>query len=173
MVRHARLLAVAAFGVVVSSCNPWREYASTEGRFAIMLPGVPIVADQSFSAPDGKRIVSQSATVKREDGMYQVTYSDPPVANPDLDAETLLDGVRDSLAANMKQWTILSESKVSAGATRGRALEFRIDHETFAHYRIYLHKVTAWRMYQVAVFTHTQEITPNATRCLDSFRIVG
>jgi len=50
-----------------------------------------------------------------------------------------------------RQMQFLSDSKVSVGTTPGRAMEFKIDADTYLHYRLYLDHGSTWRKYDVIV----------------------
>ena len=91
----------------------WKEFVSDEGRFSVLMPGVPSATINERETADG-RITFRSFAVKLPEAFYQVGYSDFPAASDDQ----ILAGVRDLLSAQ-KGAQVLSERKIKIAHLQG------------------------------------------------------
>ena len=67
-----------------TSAEGWQEYASTEGRFTILMPGTPIEEVLSQELATGGEIESAVARLEADSVTYMVIYTDLPQESLDL-----------------------------------------------------------------------------------------
>ena len=116
-----RLAAVAALCLAACSAElDWREFSSTEGRFAVMLPGRPARESREIALAGAK--VTMHMTAVQMSGMaFGVGYADLP---PGTDAARAITESRDALVRNIGGRVTVERPVALAGA---RGIEFQAD----------------------------------------------
>jgi hypothetical protein len=164
------LLSGAAFcSVLAISPGPqydgqWKRFVSAEGRFAVMMPGVPAHVRKSEDSGHGK-IVQHSYGLKTRSGLLEIIYADYPFV-PEAAAE--LQANRDQFIADTGT-KLVSESKINYRGNPG--IEFRCESKdsTFIA-RIY---VMGQTVYELAGGGYKGQIDyKEISRFLNSFQIV-
>ena len=126
--------------------KPWRELISSEGRFSVLLPGIP----SEMFVPVPGQIVSTEMRVfaiKTSVAVYAVTYSDFPSGAEPEELKTAFDNGRDR-ALTEDKLQLISEKDVSAPGIIGR--EYVMDNGAFViRNRVYYNQ---GRLYQ-AIFS--------------------
>ena len=143
----------------------WKEFSTTEGGFAVSMPGAP--KQEKETDQDGLTSYSFSVELEQPESVYMVTYYDVPEvaqATPEQVKE-LLDGAPDAFAKGGN--TNLTRSQnITLDGNPGREFDFTSDEGFAGKGRVYLVKQRLFLV--VGVTPQTQ----NAQRFLDSFRLL-
>ena len=160
--------------VVDASPAAWKEFSSTEGRFAIRLPGTPKESTQSLGQMNLRIFQLQSAFE------YSVMYADYPEeindSDPALAKRVLDNGLEGAVAAvNAK---LVEVQEVSIGKHPGRQYVEQMPNGTIMRGKTFL---VGNRLYQIAITTPKEEgslaesvrfYRDTAAKYLDSFRLI-
>lgn len=160
--------------VAEDSPAAWKEFSSTEGRFAIRLPGTPKQSTQPIGQMKLTLFQLQSAFE------YSVIYADYPEEINDSDpilAKRVLDsGLEGAVAAvNAK---LVEVREVSIGKHPGRQYVEQLPNGTIMRGKTFL---VGNRLYQIAITTPKEEgalaeavrfYRETAAKYLDSFRLI-
>lgn len=156
------LLIVFAAALSASAADEWKETASEEGNFKVLLPGETTYANQSVDTPIGK-IEMHTFMSETETGAAGVLYSDFPaaqIANSDVD--TLLTNARDGAVGNVKG-KLTSDKAIQVAGNPGREFTFSVgtgdDVQFNGWQRVFL---VGNRMYQLIVITAGADGRPEA-----------
>ena len=143
----------------------WKEFSSSEGKFAVSMPGTP----KQETETDDEGLTSHSFTVEIQnpDSAYLVTYYDVPEfakATPEQIKE-LHDGTPDAFAKGGNAELTRSESIILDG-NPGREFEFTSNDGFSGKGRVYL---VLDRLFLVVAIAPQRQ---NIERFLDSFRLL-
>lgn len=150
-----------------TAVDTWQSFASTEGRFTVLMPGTPQPRTQNVSTPAGN-ITFYAHFWEDRSAAYGVAYSDfPQGLIQSANVEALLNGARDGAAANVSG-TLVSERRIGLSGHPGREIEIRIS-GGIVKARIYL---VGSRLYQLIVVEQSgTESSANQARFFDSFQL--
>jgi len=162
-------------GVVLAGCGgtTWSEFSSAEGAFSVLMPGTPTEETQTEETEMGG-IDVHSFTFEEGGVAYLVGYNVFPAAVIEAaDPDALLDGACDGQVKAVNG-TRVNEEEITLGAYPGRELEILIeDSEGPASLRS-RNFLVGDRLYQVMVVgPEGQSASPDTTKFLDSFKLVG
>jgi hypothetical protein len=148
----------------------WKEFASKDGRFKVLMPGTPKQEQAETESDFGKGILHMNA-LQEGKTMYGANYCDFPAEIKKVPLKKLFDASRDGAVANL-EGKRAGEKDIKLGEYPGR--EILIDvagGKRLFRARVYL---VDQRLYQVVVFGTRQAATSKeADRFLDSFKLVG
>ena len=154
----------------------WREYASPQGRFAVLVPGDMTLNTQQLPTPDGKGVTLHIHSLGTS-AEYGVIHADYPfeVSGAEMRRRLLDDGARGAVESVGAQ--LLEAKEISLGEHPGRALKELMRDGRVMHARMYL---VGSRLYQVAVTLPKLDAADPATafaeetaaKFLDSFRLL-
>lgn len=146
----------------------WKEFASKEGRFKVLMPGTP-KQDKAETESDFGKSVLHMNLARAGKAMYGANYSDFPAEIKKADLKQLYDSSRDGAVANL-EGKLASEKDIKLGKHPGR--EIRIDvakGKQLFRARVYL---VGQRLYQVIVLGTPETATSKeADQFLDSFKL--
>ncbi|HEX7316805.1 MAG TPA: energy transducer TonB [Pyrinomonadaceae bacterium] len=125
----------------------WREFASAEGRFAVLVPGELTLKTERMPTPDGAGIPLYVHTL-RTSAEYGVIYADYPfaVTGAEMKGRLLDEGARGAVASVGAR--LLDMKEITLGEHPGRELKELMRDGRVMHARMY---VVGSRLYQVAV----------------------
>ena len=110
--------------------SDWKEFASPEGRFSVLLPGTPVTKVTELQTKAGK-VSNYVFTLELKEAFYHISYLDYPVAPEDEElVKRSLDASRDGMLARNKGSKLLGESQITFGSFLGR--EFLILQDRFS-----------------------------------------
>lgn len=164
------LLILTVLGTLVPEESSWEEYASTEGRFSVLLPGNPSEKVETMNTAAGP-IDLHLFSVHGNDFEYSLAYNDyPDSLIQDVGPDAMLDRVRDGFVAGVKG-KLLSELIISLDEYPGRELKIEITGGTgTVRSRIFM---VRHRLYQVMVGMPTEKaFLENVDKFLVSFRLL-
>jgi TonB family protein len=158
----------------------WKEFTSAEGRFTVLMPGVPTAESTPVETAAG-RIKMHSYILQTNFGTYGVMYGDLPWYSDEPNPGRLDSARNEALS---KGGRLLSESDVTLGGIVGR--ELLVDKDGYVlRARMFLVKE---RLYQAIIITRanvafntgrpssnpnerTDFYEANVTKFLDSFKL--
>jgi hypothetical protein len=162
------LSTVLATSVRADDSPGWKEFASKEGQFKVLMPGTPKQKKLDTESDFGKGVLYMNV-VESGKTMYAANYCDFPPEIKKAALKQVYDSSRDGAVANM-DGKLVSEKEVKLGENAGR--EIRIDvaeGKRLFRVRVYL---IDQRLYQVVVFGTPEATTSKeADKFLDSFKL--
>jgi hypothetical protein len=166
----APLFLVAGVALTSAADAPeWKEFASREGRFKILLPAAPKTYDLDTESDFGKGVLHMNVSHSGK-SLYGANYSDFPAEIKKASLKEIYNSSRDGAVANLKG-KLVSEKDIKLGKYPGR--EVRIDvagGKQLFRARIYL---VEQRLYQVVVLGTPEIATSKETdKFMDSFHLV-
>src|SRR5262249_26444149 len=102
--------------------NPrvWKEFSSQEGRFSILLPGIPVAKSAKFQTSAGEATI-YTFVLKLPESFYDVGYMDYPIySDTDEFATRTLQAGRDGMLARDKGMELLGERQIVQSGFPGR-----------------------------------------------------
>ncbi|MDY6940850.1 MAG: hypothetical protein SWY16_24730 [Cyanobacteriota bacterium] len=119
------------------STSEWLQVTSTEGRFAVAMPGTPTVApNPEILATPAANLELMGVTLEHQGDGFLVAYADYPDGVDLNESDVLLSQVRDAFVAGIGG-ELLDDRQLSDRAGPGR--EFRVSTpEIFTTFRAYL-----------------------------------
>jgi hypothetical protein len=150
----------------------WEKFSSSEGRFTLLSPTKPEAASREVDSKVGK-LMLYTFSSNSQVAFLMISYGDyPNAASDSVQAERILDGVRDgvirgsstSLIAEKQRWIrgYPGREFTGSGKSEGRDISYS--------WRIYL---VGRRLYQVAGATlATNAGHPDVAKFLDSFDLI-
>lgn len=150
----------------------WLMRTSSEGHFAIDMPGKPIESERTLRNDEG-RLTSHRLTCREDEAEWQVEYWDFPEHGPEDDAYSLAGEIDVLAEVHGCQPDVEKEItlKSSAGETfAGREVRFAALDDDVYVYRIYCVRN---RMYLVCALTLAGVKNTEQQRFHDSFRLIG
>jgi hypothetical protein len=157
---------------IAAACKQqrWHEFRSTEGAFAVSMPGEPIPSTQSSATAAGP-ISVKTYTLRLDDGRvaYMVAYNDyPKTMIEGSDAKAILERVvMGALGENGK---VSSQKAVALGPHQGVDISATVKDGLEYSSRFLL---VNERLYQVSVVNQPQALAANdRTRFMNSFKLL-
>ena len=100
---------------LASAADPpeWKEFASQEGRFKVLMPGTP-EQDQSETESDFGKGVLHMNVAQADKAMYGANYCDFPAEIKNASLKQVYDSSRDGAVANM-EGKLASEKDIKLG----------------------------------------------------------
>ncbi len=150
------------------------EFTSKDGRYFVKIPGK--IRQDTKKLAIGATGLAIPVVTDRVDGpnstILAVTYADYPETFRDVDAKTILNGVRDGLKGTDGKVALDEKITLGKDADKIEGREFRIEAGTKTAVRVRVFLVDT-RLYQVMV-TGTKDTVNSkaATEFLDSFKLV-
>jgi hypothetical protein len=163
-------VAVGAISGSADDQPDWKEFASKEGRFKVLMRGTPEQYKLDAESDFGKGVLHMNS-VQADKTMYGANYCDFPAEIKKAPLKQVYDSSRDGAVANL-EGKLASEKDIKLGDYPGR--EIRIDvagGKRLFRARVYL---VDQRLYQVVVFgTREAATSKDADKFLDSFKLAG
>jgi len=148
----------------------WQEFSSTEGSFAVLLPGTPSYEKQNSSTAVGPIDMHLFSLDLAKDAAFMIMYSDYPDVIAQAPADKVLDGGRDGALANTKG-RLVAEESMSLDGFPGREFTIDIPGKGMMKLRAYL---VRQRLYQImAVGTKERIDHEDTAKYLTSFRLLA
>ena len=146
----------------------WKEFASKEGRFKVLMPGIPKQNQVETESDFGKGILHMNV-VQAGKTMYGANYCDFPAAIKKVPLKQLFDSSRDGAVANL-EGKLANEKDIKLGEHPGREIQIDVANgKQLFRVRVYL---VDQRLYQVVILgTKEQATSKTADRFLDSFKL--
>ena len=178
--RSAPGVALAAL-VLLAGCRPpgptavatWRTYTSAEGRFAVLLPGTPILKHYAADAGKGEpERFAVTATNERDDA-FRVDYQ--AKTRPDEEPGAILNRSRDGEVKYLAGAVLREARELTLDGFPGRQVVVDLpDPATPAGFTMVTRTfVVNRRIYWVrATVDRADRISPEVVRFLDSFRLL-
>jgi hypothetical protein len=169
------LLSLAALGQAPATSAPeWREYASPDGAFTILMPGPAEVEEEMREAPDGGgSFPMRTVSTKVDNSVYLVISLDYPPAFLDRDPRVILNDVQELAFAKSKA---ARAEKVRLGEYPGRDLRYETRNAEApkgwlsCRERIYL---AGERLYHLTYASYEgNEEADQVERWMDSFKLL-
>ena len=149
--------------------SDWKEFASKEGRFKVLMPSEPTHRENETESDFGKGTLIME-TVEHSGGMFGANYCDYPAEIKKHSPDRVLDSSRDGCVANL-DGKLVSEKKIKLGEHPGRDIQVEVDGKHIFRARVYL---VGQRLYQVVVFGPKELATSkDAEKFLKSFELVA
>jgi hypothetical protein len=171
LMRMSIVLLSVALGAALACADTqpeWKEFASKEGRFKVLMPGTPKQDKAETESDFGKGVLFMNV-LQAGKAMYGANYSDFPVEIKKAPIKQVFDSSRDGAVANM-EGKLASEKDIKLGEYPGR--EIRIDvagGKRLFRVRVFL---VEQRLYQVVIFGTPEAATSKeADKFLDSFKL--
>jgi hypothetical protein len=164
------VVSVGAVTVPADDTPSWKEFASKEGGFTVLMPGTPNPYTLDTDSDFGKGMLHMN-TVQAGKTMYGANYCDFPAGIKAVPLKQVYDSSRDGAVANM-EGKLASEKDIKLGDHPGR--EIRID--VAGGKRLFRVRVCLvdQRLYQVVVMGSKEAATSKeADKFLDSFKLAG
>jgi hypothetical protein len=147
----------------------WKEVRSQAGGFSVEMPGTPEEGKQALDTAVGK-VDMFTFWLEVKDVVYLVSYNDYPSDTiKNSPSGKLLDDWRDGFAKGVKG-KVRGEKYITLKSNPGREVIVDAPDDLVFKVRAYLVKQ---RLYQVLVVTSkSKESSPDATKFLDSFKLL-
>ena len=147
----------------------WQEFSSTEGNFAILMPGTPSYEKKNSTTVLGPIDMHMFTLNIKRDAAYLIMYSDYPEIVTRAKPDDLLDGGRDGALANTKG-RLISEQNMSLDGFPGREIVIEVPGKGLMKLRAFM---VRRRLFQIiAVGTKEMVEHEDAGRYLTSFRLL-
>ena len=167
-IQAAVAIAVAVLAYVLVTTYPrwsaakWQEFSSEEGRFSVLMPGVPAVKTQNLR---DTQVAMHMFTADHASSSFMASYFDS--GQSAVPADSLLDRARDGSIQNT-QGHLISEEKITVDGYPGRAFKSVARGNNFVSSRIYL---VEGRLYMLMV-VHPENESSDAPKFLQSFKLL-
>lgn len=144
----------------------WQEFSSTDGKFAVALPGVP--EEDTKTDPSGN--INHSFTLALDEELYLINYFDFPESfeADDSEVQTLLDTLPASFAQGASA-QLKGDRNITLNGHPGKEFEFALANEQAPPGVGRLYLVDRRLYLAIAMTPQTQK----AQRFLESFRILS
>ena len=168
------LLALASCVLLVRAdekpAATWKEFASKDGQFKVLMPGTPKPRKVDAESDLGKHVLYMN-TVEAGGTMYGANYCDFPAEIRKVPLKQVYDSSRDGAVENLKG-KLLSEKDIKLGDSPGREIQIEVaGGKSLFRVRVYL---VEQRMYQVVVMgTKKAATSKESEKFLDSFKLAG
>jgi hypothetical protein len=159
---------LGAFSVHAGDQPEWKEFASKEGRFKIVMPGAPKQEELETESDFGKGVLHMNVA-QADKTMYGANYCDFPAEIKNAPLKKVFDSSRDGAVANL-EGKLVRESDIKLGDYPGREIHIGAeDGKQLFRARVYL---VDRRLYQVVVFGSKEAaISKQADKFFDSFKL--
>jgi hypothetical protein len=153
---------------VADEPTEWKEFASKEGRFNVLMVGTPKQDKLDTESDFGKGVLNMNS-IRVGGTMYAANYCDFPAEIKEAGLKQVYDSSRDGAVANL-QGKLASEKDVKLGEHPGREIQIDVQGgRQLFRVRVYL---IDQRLYQVVVFgTKAAATSKDADKFLDSFKL--
>ena len=148
----------------------WAEFNSSEGRFKLMMPGVPVNQTLTYESPTGK-VIHNMFTATKGGVICIIDYADLPIkATETAAAKAFFDEVRDEVL-KVFQAKLGSETAISLDGHPGREVKLIVS-SAEAKARFYL---VNQRFYQLLFMKmdRADKGSKDVDTFFDSFKLVG
>jgi len=165
----AMLLFALASTLAYAGDEPeWKEFASKEGRFKVLMPGTP-KQDQAETESDFGKGILHMNVVQAGKTMYGANYCDFPAEIKKAPLKQLFDSSRDGAVANL-EGKLANEKDIKLGVHPGREIQIDVANgKQLFRVRVYL---VDQRLYQVVILGTKEHATSKAAdKFLDSFKL--
>jgi hypothetical protein len=161
-------IAVGAARVQAEDKPEWKEFASKEGRFTVLMPRTPEQQQADAESDFGKGVLHMN-TVQAGKVMYGANYCDFPAEIKKAPIKQVFDSSRDGAVANL-DGKLADEKEIKLGDYPGREIQIEIaGGKRLFRARVYL---VEQRLYQVVVLgTKETATSKEADKFLDSFKL--
>ena len=166
-------LLLVSCGPALSQEPDWKEFASKEGGFKVLMLGAPRAEEQQVRSPAGPLVnrlfVTQTA---KEEVVYLVSYAEyPEDALKQFSPEQILEAARTGTVENLKG-KLASDQKITL-AQKHAGREFVVEIPNAAQYKARIYMVDR-RLYQVVMVTASKELATSkeAQKFFDSFTLL-
>jgi hypothetical protein len=166
-------LALLVFAIGLASVHAedkpdWKEFASQEGRFKVLMPGTPKQDKFDTESDFGKGVLYMNSIAVGKT-MYGANYCDFPAEIKKAPIKQVFDSSRDGAVANM-QGKLAGEKDIKLGDYPGREIQIDVaGGKQLFRARVYL---VDQRLYQVVVMgTKEAATSKDADKFLDSFKL--
>lgn len=161
-------LAVGAALACADDQPEWKEFASKDGRFKVLMPGTPKQNKVETESDFGKGVLYMNVTLAGK-SMYGANYCDFPAEIKKAPIKQVFDSSRDGAVANM-EGKLASEKDIKLGEHPGREIQIDVaEGKRLFRVRVYL---VEQRLYQVVIFGSPEAATSKeADKFLDSFKL--
>jgi hypothetical protein len=152
----------------------WKEFAPSQGRFRVLMPGTPVVQEESEDTwaglARGKRYLASTGSGGTDSFCaYGVTYADYPERYTQTKSpEKILAGQKDALVPS--EGKLLKERPIEIGSSPGIELELEDPAGKILFFRIYL---VEKRLYVVTAKYAKGKRTPEVDAFFESFRLTN
>ncbi len=149
---------------VESNMDSWKTYTSVEGRYSVLMPGVPQKSGQTIKTAVGW-LPNLIVSLKTDMAEYRVSYSDFPevLEDPNL-VKAAYDGGRDQLLSSYAA-TLVGERDINVGGYAGRHFTAIVKGKLLSDRIVAAKK----RFYQVVVVTEDyRKNSPTSVRLHES-----
>jgi len=149
--------------------SDWQEFAPPGAGCSVLMPGIPVLQEQTVPGPDGPLRISLYMLQRRgKDQALLIAYNDYPLEVLQQDPEDIYNAAQQAAAMNVKGR--VKNQKISLGSIPGRQAEITIPGKGLMVVRYYL---AGNRLYQVGAVGSLNYPTPaeDVKRLFDSFKI--
>jgi hypothetical protein len=147
--------------------SEWKEFASKEGRFKVLMPTTPKPDDLETQSDFGKGVLHMNSVVINK-VFYAANFTDFPAEVKKVPLKQLYDSSRDGAVANLKG-KLAKEADIKLGSYTGREIQIDIADAKLFRARVYL---VDNRLYQIVVMgPKDAAISKEADKFLDSFKL--
>ena len=162
------IVAMRAISGVADEPTEWKEFASKDGRFTVLMVGTPKQYKLDTESDFGKGVLNMNS-IQLGKTMYAANYCDFPAEIKKAGLKQVYDSSRDGAAANL-EGKLASEKDLKLGEHPGREIQIAVQGgKRLFRARVYL---IDQRLYQVVVFgTKEAATSKDADKFLDSFKL--
>ncbi len=157
--------------LLAAGCGtPWEEYSSADGRFKVVMPGVPKESSFNQDTPQGV-ITFNAAVVDRPHASFLVAWADVPPKLP-FDLDKALDTLRAHYSLSDKEKAVVKEKHPVEKAGQP-GLAFVMDTRKPAGQAVGRLYQVQNRLYQLLVLGSKVEGSSEAERFFETFRLIN
>ena len=148
----------------------WKEFASKEGGFKVVMPGTPKQEEFDTESDFGKGVLHMNRA-QADKTIYAANYCDFPTEIKMAPIKKVYDSSRDGAVANL-EGKLVSEKEIKLGKHPGREIQIEVaGGKQLFRARVFL---VEQRLFQVVVMgTKKAATSRDADRFLDSFKLDG
>ena len=150
-----------------SSQLQWQEFTSEDGGFSVLMPGKP-EEETLRQESEGVEIASDMYRVQADNVSYMVLITPLQEEALALDPAEFFDQYRDNILESTKA-ELKEEKEITLDGNPGRELSLNQPSEV-GRQRMYL---VDNLLYQTVIGGPEQKVTRDATKFLDSFKLLG
>jgi hypothetical protein len=161
-------VALPAISGVADEPTEWKEFASKDGRFKVLMVGTPKEDKLDTESDFGKGVLNMNS-IQVGKTMYAANHIDFPAEIKKAGLKQVYDSSRDGAVANLAG-KLASEKDIKLGENPGREIQIDVQGgRQLFRARVYL---IEQRLYQVVVFgTKEAATSKEADKFLDSFKL--
>lgn len=150
----------------------WKEFTSSEGGFAVDMPGEPRNIQQAHKTPAGEIKINIFAVSRSPDETFMVMYSDYPAEFlSKVSAEAIYQGAKAGVTAMLPGSKVTRDGAITLAGQSGRELYVEVPGKGQVRNQ---HVLVKNRMYQVVVTGSGEFLSsPEVTRFFSSFKLLA